>query len=576
MGLRIAAYITWLSVVATPLLVGACTADVTGSHPSGNATAGAGGQSSASGGAPVASAGTAPVTNTGGAGVTAETCTPGASLANARIWRLTDAQYINAARQVFGVSAGPTITEADSGAADYTNLSELTIVNDSIVGKYQVAARDIARQAVTSHYSTFMSCGDTDVCATQFVRNRIARAFGRRLDDTEVSGYLDLFHKGLTQSPQDGVRLMIEAALQSPSFLYRTELGKPTPGGGSGQITLTAHEVASMISYSLTNSVPDQELWDKADTGALLDPAVLSTEVDRMLDLPETQANLADLGGYWLGVHKLERTEKDLSKFPEFTDELKANLQQSAQLFVQDLLANGSVKDVVTSKRMFLNESLATLYGVPGVTGADIKAVDVTLPERSIGILGQPGMLAAYSRVDRGDPIHRGLFSFYALACGGAIPPPPANALEVAKTFPPNSTERELAGLRAANTVCKACHSRFDPLGLVTERYDPIGRYHETDANGPIDQSSTIVSLGADLDGPISGVAELASKLAQGRRLSDCAVQNLSMYTLGHDVIGDTSCALQSVKDTLASTGKFRDFYKALLTSPAFILRDVK
>jgi len=565
MGLRIAAYIGWLSVVAAPLLMGACTAEVNGTHTGNNAT---GGASSTGGSTATAGVGT-------GGGVTTEACTQGTALANARLWRITDAQYINAVRQVFGVTTGPTVTEADSGAADYTNLSELTLVNDSIVSKYQSSAHDVARQAVTSHYATFMTCGDNEVCAQQFVRNRIARAFGRRLDDSEVSGYIDLFRKGLTQSPQDGVRLMIEAALQSPSFIYRTELGAPTQGGPTGQVTLTAHEVASLISYSLTNSVPDQELWDKADTGALLDPAVLSAEVDRMLDLPETKANLANLGGYWLGVHKLDRTEKDLTKFPEFTDDVKAALQQSSQLFVQDLLANGKVADVVTSKRMFLNETLATLYGIPGVTGADMKAVDVTLPERSNGILSQPGMLTAYSRVDRGDPIHRGLFSFYALVCGGAIPPPPPGALDVAKTFPPG-TERELAGYRAANAVCKSCHGRFDPLGLTTERYDPIGRYHETDATGPIDQSSVLVTLGPDLDGPINGVGELGAKLAQGRRLSDCAVQNLSMFTLGHDVIGDTSCALQTVKDTLASTGKFRDFYKALLTSPAFIKRDVK
>jgi len=275
-------------------------------------------------------------------------------------------------------------------------------------------------------------------------------------------------------------------------------------------------------------------------------------------------------------VQKLRRTEKDLTKFPEFTDELKASLQQSAQLFVQDLLANGKVTDLVTSKRMFLNESLANLYGVPGVTGADIKAVDTTLPERSNGILSQPGMLTAYARTDRGDPIHRGLFSFYALVCGGSIPPPPPGALDIAKGFPPNLSERAYAGLRADNGVCKACHSRFDPLGLVTERYDPIGRYHETDAAGPIDQSSVFATLGPDLDGPVNGLADLSAKLVAGRRLSDCAVQNLSMFTLGHDVIGDTSCALQSVKDTLAQTGKFRDFYKALLTSPAFIKRDVK
>jgi len=239
MGLRIAACIGWLSVVAAPVLMGACSSDVSQGNQPPNM---AGGGSSSTGG-------TGSITTTAGTGPMTQACTEGVALANARLWRLTDAQYVNAVRQVFGVVTGPQVTEADSGAADYTNLSELTVVNDGIVGKYQTSAHDVARQAVKSHYATFMAC-DSEVCAQQFIRNRIARAFGRRLDDGEVTGYLDLFRKGLTQSPQDGVRLMIEAALQSPSFLYRTELGAPQAGGPTGQVTLTAHEVASLISFS--------------------------------------------------------------------------------------------------------------------------------------------------------------------------------------------------------------------------------------------------------------------------------------------------------------------------------------
>jgi hypothetical protein len=205
-----------------------------------------------------------------------------------------------------------------------------------------------------------------------------------------------------------------------------------------------------------------------------------------------------------------------------------------------------------------------------------MRPVEVALPERSYGILSQPGVLAAYSRPTRGDPIHRGLFVFYGLACAGQIPAPPPGALEIAKTFPPDATERELAGLRAANATCKACHARFDPMGLATERFDPMGRYVEADAAGPIDQSS-VLAISADLEGPINGVGELAAKLAQGRRLSDCAATNLALLTLGRDdVKSDSSCALQAVKDEFARTGKFRDFYKALATSPAFIKRDVK
>jgi hypothetical protein len=559
MGLRIAAGIGWLSVVAAPALLGACTANVAGNH-----------SDDAAGGA-MSSAGSSSV----GGSSTTQACADGKALASARIWRLSDDQYLNAVRQVFGVNAGPHVTQAEA-VAEFTNLSELSPVNNNTVAAYQTAAKDIARQAVASHFDTFLACGTADACVQQFVRNRVARAFGRRLDDAEVAGYVDLFHTGLAESPQVGLRLMIEATLQSPSFLYRTELGTPTPGGPKSQVTLTPHEMATLLAFSLTNSVPDEALWQKADTGAIASPEVFAAEVERLLELPETRANLSQLAGYWLGLEKLKLTEKDTSKFPEFTPELKANMTLSAQLFVQDLLANGSVTDLVTSNKMFLNESMAKAFGIPGVTGAEMMPVQVAAAERHNGILSQPGVLAAYSRPTRGDPIHRGLFAFYGLACGGQVPAPPANALAVAATFPPDATERELAALRAANASCQACHARFDPLGLITERFDPIGRYHETDAAGPIDQSSQLVTLGPDLDGPVDGVAAFTSKLVLGRRLADCAAQNLAVFTLGREVKDDGSCALQGVKDAFAKTGKFKDFYRALITSPAFIKRDVE
>ena len=479
-------------------------------------------------------------------------------------------------RQLFGVVTPVEVADVEGGHGEFTNFSELSTVTSKAAFAYQQVAQDVARQASTSHFAKFMPCGATDVCAEQFIRNRVARAFGRRLDTAEVTGYLDLFHKGLTESPQAGVRLMIEATLQSPSFLYRTELGTPTPGGPTAQVTLTPHELATSLAFSLTNSIPDEALWQKADSGALADPAVLSAEVDRLLDMPESKTNLTELAGFWLGVERIKGTEKDAATFPEFTPALKADLYKSAQLFVQDVVGSGSVTDLLSSKRMYLNESLAALVNVPGVVGTELQPVEVTNLERGNGILSQPGVLAAYSRPTRGDPIHRGLFVYYGLACGSPIPPPPAGALDVAKTFPPDATERELAALRAGNATCKACHANFDPLGLVTERFDPIGRYKESDAAGPIDQSSVLAGFGAEIDGPVDGVTAMAQKLMTGRRLSDCAVTNLAVFTLGRDVKVDTSCGLQGVKDELAKTGKLRDFYKALMTSPAFVKRDVQ
>jgi hypothetical protein len=59
-----------------------------------------------------------------------------------------------------------------------------------------------------------------------------------------------------------------------------------------------------------------------------------------------------------------------------------------------------------------------------------------------------------------------------------------------------------------------------------------------------------------------------------GRRASDCGAIYLATYVLGRDFKTDTSCAVATVKDKLASTGSFREFYKALVTSPAFVTRD--
>ena len=502
-------------------------------------------------------------------------CSEAASLAPARLWRLTDEQYVNVVAQVFGVRIPPEVTEPETHPAEFTNLSELRAAETRSVAAYETAARNAARAAVTANLNVFLPCGTAsppESCVAEFIRNRIARAFGRPLTNTEVSDLLGIYRLGLMDNAATGVRLIIEAALQAPSFLYRSELG--SAAAGNGKVKLSAHEVATAVAFALYDSVPDDDLWRKANDGSLLSPPVLAAEIDRLLKVPAVQANLSKKAGFWLGVERLHSTEKDTAVFPEFTANLKQDLYTSAQLFVQDVFTHGKIADLLTSRRMFLNANLAKLYGISGVTRADFTGVDGPA-ERGSGILTQPAVLAAFSRPNRGDPIHRGLFVYNSLVCGSEIPPPPADALAVAMTFPKDATERELAGFRAGHSVCGTCHHLFDPLGLSTEKYDPIGRYRETDAKGPIDSSATIKDLGADLDGPIAGLPDLVARLKVGRRVADCAATNLAVFVLGRTVQGDNSCALQRVGDKFAASGSFTDYYRAMLTSPGFITRDV-
>jgi hypothetical protein len=524
----------------------------------------------------------APPLTTGASGATgsaASTCTPSPSLAPARIWRLTDEQYGNVVAQVFGVRVPAEITQADAHPDEFSNFSEAPelTVQSNTVSAYQTMAHRVAQAAATANAAVFLPCGaaaPTDACVEQFVRNRVARAFGRPLTSEETADLLNVFRAGRQESVTAGVRLVIEAALQSPSFLYRTELGAP---GSSGKAALTPFELAGAVAFALLDSVPDDGLWARAQDGTLTTPAVLGAEVDRLLATPAVQANLAAKASYWLGVEKVRSmVPKNTALFPEFTAHVKADLYDSARLFVRDLMTSGKVSDLLTSRRMYLNERLAKVYGVPGVSGAALTPIEGPADSRGAGILTQPAVLAAWSHPDRGDVVHRGLFVYNALVCGNPIPPPPANATAVAAGFPKDATERQLADLRATNAAgCGACHAIFDPFGLATEQYDPIGRFTPTDAAGKAIDASTTLKAGGALTGPVSGLDELVTKLNMGRRLSDCAARNMAPFVLGKTVITDQSCALAEVKDRFAESGSFPDFFRAMLTSPGFLTRDV-
>jgi hypothetical protein len=212
------------------------------------------------------------------------------------------------------------------------------------------------------------------------------------------------------------------------------------------------------------------------------------------------------------------------------------------------------------------------------------------VPERSAGILTQPGFLAAANKwTDRGDPIHRGLEVYHAFICGAALPPPPAEAFEVGANLA--GTEREKAAWRAQSGGCLACHAMFDPIGLTFERFDAIGRlsehrYTELDpktgitswkeSDTPIDSSAHISpALGEPLAGPVSGVEDLAARLASAPdRVARCAAKQLAEYSFGYNPDAQNSCELAAIKDRFAESGSFLAFFRDLATSPAFVTRD--
>ncbi len=507
----------------------------------------------------------------GGSDSTGDACKPGASLASARISLISDEQYVNVVHDVFGVTLTGDISTIKSSNGEYNVSESEAVANQAIAQAYVSAADKVVADPA------FLPCGSavgaaTVTCMRQFLADKLPLAWRRPVTEADLASLMAVFNVGADDSPARAVQLTMEAALSSPHFLYRFELGD-NARATSGVSTLSPYEVASALSFALTNSSPDPTLWGAAKDGTITQVDVLRAQVERVMALPIARANLQKKVSYYLDFEKMPLIDKDATLFPEFAG-LRGTLYQSAQRFLGDVLWDGHFNDLFTSRRIYANQAMATVYGIAGVTGVQLVPVDTTGDAYGSGVLTQPALLATSNQhTGTDDIVHRGLWVYGNLACGIAIGDPPADAAAVFATI--TGTERQKT-IKRDKLSCGGCHQAFDPFGLVTSSYDAIGRYRTTDENGaPIDDSATVSRLGSDLDGPVANVGALAQKLASGRRASDCAATRLSTYTLEHNPDVENSCLLQTVKDEFHTSGSFPALFKAIFTSPAFLTRDL-
>jgi hypothetical protein len=120
-------------------------------------------------------------------------------------------------------------------------------------------------------------------CATRIATDLGSRAFRPPLTDEEIAGLVTNTAKPASagnaavgaapfvaagSDTQTGIKLMIEAILLSPSFIYRTELGPSTltadASGNYPQTTLTPYEVATQLAFTFLGSIPVRELESAA------------------------------------------------------------------------------------------------------------------------------------------------------------------------------------------------------------------------------------------------------------------------------------------------------------------------
>jgi hypothetical protein len=491
--------------------------------------------------------------------------------------RLTRFEYNNTVRDLLGDnSAAADAFAPEEVALGFDNQAASLGVTALLAEQYQTAAEAIAARAVRD-LPGLLGCDPAaageDTCAARFIRSFGKRAFRRPLDHGQVERLSSLYAWGRERYDfAASIELVVEAALQSPSFLYRVEFGMPEPSA-PGVVALDPHETASRLSYLLWASMPDAELFAAADAGRLRTAREIEAQARRLLGDPRARAAVANFHRQWLGLDGLDGLAKDTDIYPAYHNTLRPLWKTETLRFLERVVFDegGGLGAMFTAPYSMMNADLAAFYGVAGPTGDAFERVPLDPAQRG-GFLTQAGVLARYAKSNQSSPVQRGKFVRTRLLCQ-PLPPPPNDMAIRPPVIDAHATTREKFREHSEDPGCAQCHELMDPIGFGFEHYDAIGAWRDLDHGLPVDASG-LVRATQDADGPFDGAMELGARLAGSEGVRACVTTQWFRFAHGRGEGPEDACSLTELRAAFAAAGHdVRELLVALTQTDAFRYR---
>ncbi len=473
------------------------------------------------------------------------------------------------------------------------------------------------------HYSRFfpreappVSLDERNVYAAEILRSFATRAFRGHVDQTTVERLVklaEIVYRQPDKTFEAGVAHAMVAVMSSPRFLFRLEgIGSPNV---SGRFPLVDEfSLASRLSYFLWSTMPDDELFRLAEAGELR--TQLPKQVQRMMADERSAEFARNFVGQWLRTRDVTQVsidpivvlghqeeyeklreqfrgrrrqplsrvltpedEKIRKRFEEFrqmsdrfNDDMKRSMRRETEMCFEYLVKEDrSLLDLLDCDYTFLNERLASLYGVPDVRGNELQRV--TLPEGSPrgGVLTHASMLLVTSNPTRTSPVKRGLFILDNIL-GTPAPPAPGGVPDLeesAKKFAGREPPlRELLAAHRESALCASCHSRMDPLGIALENFNALGMWRDQEKDQPIDASGKLITGETFQD-----IRDL-KKILRDRHATDfyrCVTEKMLTYALGRGMEETDEQTLDLiVQKLIENDGRFSALIQGVIESAPF------
>jgi len=495
--------------------------------------------------------------------------------------RLTHSQYNHVVRDLLGDQTSPSNQfPPEDFVNGFRNQTQSQAVSPLLVEAYSAAAEKLARNVFRGGDTRgLIPCTEaSSACRAQFVREFGQKAFRRPLEPSEQRRYEALMATEADLVP--GAQLVVEALLQSTSFLFRLD--------ESSDPKWKPYAMASRLSFALWDTAPDAELLAAAARGDLDTPQGVERATRQMLDEPLARESLSEFVSQWMRFDRILTASKDRRKYPQFTPETAVAMTEEARRFAGDLVWNDrNFMDLFTADYGYANADLAAIYGVPEPLQEFTRVAFPAASERA-GVLGQALFLAGTAKPEDSSPTARGLFVREQFLCQH-VPDPPAGVSTNLPPFTEESpqTNRDRMSEHATNPSCASCHRLIDPIGFGLERFDAIGGRRETfqlqfrqprRAGGGGRPPMKTLDLEIDAAGYVAGLpdsefsspSQLGAVLAKSVQCQECVVKQYFRYTMGRTETPADRPLIRNVTDAFKNSEfRFKEMIVALMRERA-------
>ncbi|HEY0706988.1 MAG TPA: DUF1592 domain-containing protein [Polyangia bacterium] len=571
----------WKGLCALLVFASACTGAVgtSGEAPPNGSPGGASGGNTTkpNNNGAASGSGSNPSNNNGGSN-TGNPSAP-ADIGFSPVGRLNRTQYNNTVRDLLGSKLTPAESfPADENPLGFDTIAGALRVQPEHLEKYLGATAALTDEffarppndPIRARYLTCDLATGGASCHLKILKGFATKAWRRPVEDSELSAYATLM--AAQPTPQEGVATGMRAVLMSTKFLYRLELDN-NPDDAKPR-RLTGYELASRLSYFLWGTMPDDELFASAASGALTSDAGLGNQLKRMMgDKDRSRALVESFGTQWLSINHMQQVTPDAAMFPMFNATIRTAMINESKAFIADFLSNDRpITEIFGAPFTYVNGPLAAFYGITGVQGDGVQRVSTVGTKRTGGLLTLGSYLVGESNPTRTSPVKRGLFVLDRLLCSPLPPPPPGTDVNIdqGSGLENLSVRQRLEMHQAKGGTCGACHRLVDGIGLGLENFDAVGRYRDRDEYGTIDANAELPAPSGNGMVKFNGPEELAKVLAQDPRTLPCVVEKVLTFGVGRSFEHDPKLREEIATAVKTKGGTLRSAIETVVTADVF------